>query len=396
MAETKLESAREAFKKHDDAALTALAAEIERENFADPESSRILNLLGEMHRKAGRIEEALVAHRAAHHPPERTSMSAVYGLAECYVALGDKERFMAAVKRLLRSGRLDPNLASRLIVSAASLGLDRTLNQLAAVRFAPADLDAWYWVRRATAAFHLGLATDVSAFAAKARSVAAGDPEILLAVAGVDYDVSVYWDQRYNTGRGEQAPLPPAYRDQQTYTERTARETTYLAAIFDRQFGPAARFARGIDCGCGSGRLTPFLKQRVDALDCYDISETALGYARRNGGGMTGLLYVRADLSVERLPPAQYDLVFDFTVVQHQSDEAKWKAVLANYAQATRPGGHVFLVEQRGDDGPTKVPHVRNASAAAYRRELAANGCEAVLEELTPWGEICLVARRQT
>lgn len=394
MLSTIAEQARTAFAQGDIASLIALGEDARRDNFKAPESIKIFNMLGELNRKAGRIDEAIAAYSVSHEPPKRSDTAGLYGLAECYAALKDTSRFEAAVTSLIGSGKLDANLTSRLLIAAASLPAETSYEQLAALEFADLDDNGWYWVRRASAAFHLGREEQKSAFAAKAREAAKGNAEILLAISEIDYDANKYWDQRYNSRQGKHAPVPPAWRDDDLYIERTAREVAHLREVFTGAFGTATRFARAVDCGCGSGRMTPFLKERAVTIDCYDISETALAFAREATAQYSGLTFNLGNLGEHPLPAAHYDLVFDFTVVQHQADEQIWKRVLANYAQAARPQGFVFLVEQRGNDGPNRFPHVRNASALAYRRELEAGGCEIVLDELTPWGEICMIGRK--
>ena len=386
--------AKAAFARNDIGEVSRLAETARAAEFAELDSIKIFNLLGELHRKAGRIDDAIIAYSVTHRPPTRVSTAGLYGLAECYAAAGDSEAFDEAVEQLIYRKRLDPNTVSRLMVSAAMLRRTEAFKRLTAVEFPDRDLDAWYWLRRASAAFHFGEAHEVPELAAKARAAAKGDPDALLAIAEIDYDPNKYWDQRYNSKQGQHAPVPPAWRDDQAYAERTTREMAYLDQAFGKVFGPAARLPRGVDCGCGSARLSPLLVKWVEALDCYDVSETALAFARNATSQFSGLSFHQANLAESLLPARAYDLVFDFAVVQHQSDETAWKRVLANYAQAAREGGHVFLVEQRGNDGPNRYPHVRNASAASYARELVAGGCEIVFNELTPWGEICLVGRK--
>lgn len=386
--------AEEAYASKNIDALAAIANEVANDGLKDPATSRVFTLLGEMHRRGGRAVEAVSAYSTAHDPPTRANIGALYGLAECYATLKDTERFEARVAELIASGKINANLASRLMVSAATLGRRDIVNRLAELRQPTDEVDARYWLRRATASFRLGQQDEVATFAAKARAAATDDPQVQLELAELEYDPSKYWDMRYNAGGGERAPVPPAWRGDAAYAERTAREHAYLRDTFNRAFGSATRFRRAADCGCGSGRMTAILKERVRELDCYDISDTALNFARENTRGLPGVFFRNANLADVALPAEAYDLVFDFVVVQHQSDEQKWKSTLANYAQAARTDGYVFLIEQRGDDGPNKAPHVRNASPAAYRRELEANGCEIVFEELTPWSEICFIARK--
>lgn len=394
MAGTIAEQARSAFTKGDLDSLVVLGDEARRDNFSAPDSIKVFNMLGELHRKAGRIGDAIAAYSVTHQPPQRTDAAGLYGLAECYAAQRDGAKFESAVRDLVASRKLDANLTSRLLIASASIKSEACYEQLAALPFPDLDSNAWYWVRRASAAFHLGHEEQKVEFAAKARAAAAGDKDVLLAISEIDYDPNKYWDQRYNSRQGKHAPVPPAWRDDDAYAERTARETAHLREVFARLFGSATQFSRAVDCGCGSGRMTPFLKERAVSIDCYDISETALAFAREATAQYSGLTFNLGNLADRQLPKAHYDLVFDFTVVQHQADEQVWKRVLANYAQAARPQGFVFLVEQRGNDGPNRFPHVRNASAASYRRELEAGGCEIVLDELTPWGEICLLGRQ--
>jgi predicted TPR repeat methyltransferase len=131
----------------------------------------------------------------------------------------------------------------------------------------------------------------------------------------------------------------------------------------------AARHARALDLGCGTGLCGPLLRPMVDRLEGVDLSAAMLERARALG------VYDRlaqADL-VEHLKstaPAQHDLVIaaDVFIYLGALDKA-----LAGVARVLVPGGvFAFSVESADDAVDFELrPSLRYAHSARYLRALA-------------------------
>jgi hypothetical protein len=99
------------------------------------------------------------------------------------------------------------------------------------------------------------------------------------------------------------------------------------------------------------------------------------------------------------LPASVYDFIFDYTAVQHVSAPDQWRSVLANYVQACKPGGIIFLLEVLSDGKELGVLHVSNATPKDYIDAMDTAGATLIHKEKAPWtdvswSEICLVFQR--
>ncbi|MET0725243.1 MAG: bifunctional PIG-L family deacetylase/class I SAM-dependent methyltransferase [Leifsonia sp.] len=73
---------------------------------------------------------------------------------------------------------------------------------------------------------------------------------------------------------------------------------------------PHERYARALEIGCSTGRLTVELAQRCDSVLGVDISEAPLASARKRTSGLSGV-----DLRVLRVPDEWPDGIFDLIVL---------------------------------------------------------------------------------
>ena len=357
------------------------------------EFSRINQLLGDLYRRNKNFRGAKAAYLKSHNPPENTNVAALYGLAECCVASRNVEEFKVVLAEYFSYSKMDFNLISRLMIAAARLNLPEEVDQLATIVKGSEPDDARYWYYRARAERFLGRQDRVNTYCEKATQLALDNKDLLVEIALLNYNVNEYWELRYNSSQGERAVVPVSSQGDQAYIERRERDIEYLRNRFAKLFGDI-RFEKAAECGCGTGRLTAFLREWCDNLDCFDISPTAIEFAKENTQNHTNVLFSIVNLVDQSLPSEKYDLVFDFTVVQHVADKEEWSKTLANYAQACKAGGFLFLVEVKGNDTASEVLHVQNASPESYQREVIQHGFKIIFEETTPWNEACLVFQR--
>jgi trans-aconitate 2-methyltransferase len=138
--------------------------------------------------------------------------------------------------------------------------------------------------------------------------------------------------------------------------------TEWDAATYDRISDPQARWGAGVldrlpldgdervlDAGCGSGRVTALLLDRVPrgSVVALDSSETMLEQARKNLGRDPRVEFVRADLAVRPLPvEGTVDAVFSNATFHWVADH---DALFANLAAVMRPGAQ--MATQSGGQG---------------------------------------------
>lgn len=376
------------FASEDFGALRAMARALRDDRRAELEACRCYQLIGDLHRRRRDFRGALKAYRDA--TSLRASNGAAYGMLECYSALGERDAFAALFEIFLERAGYDENIWSRLMLACARLDLRNQFDRLAdtARENSPASEDARFRFAKALALF--GDREPALALAERAARYCRDDSELEIEIATIAYDMKAYWELRYGASRN--APVPPSSRDEEAYGGRTARDVAYLESLFGCLFG--APLDAVAECGCGSGRLTPFIHGWSRRLDCYDISGNAIGYARTANPDLQGARYFERDLCADSLPAARYDLVFDFTVVQHVSDDAKWEALLANYMQACRPGGRVVLVEQVAGPRATDALHLSKMPLERYLEAFESGGFACRLNERTPWNEVALCFER--
>ena len=102
---------------------------------------------------------------------------------------------------------------------------------------------------------------------------------------------------------------------------------------------------RALDLGCGEGADSVWLAERGWNVVAVDISETALGRAR-DGGEFAWrrdrIEFVQLDLS-DGFPDGTFDLVSSQFL--HSTVRLDRTTILANAAQAIRPGGLLVIVD---------------------------------------------------
>lgn len=116
--------------------------------------------------------------------------------------------------------------------------------------------------------------------------------------------------------------------------------------------------ARAVDLGCGTGSDARYLAENGFDVTGVDISEAAIGEARKRSGPDSPVTWVTADVCQLPLPDASQDLVTDGACLHHFSRE-QWDDYAREIARIMVPRGVLFV---RGVS-------VRHRSTNVLRRE---------------------------
>lgn len=109
---------------------------------------------------------------------------------------------------------------------------------------------------------------------------------------------------------------------------------------------------RGLDFGCGAGRLTEAMSAYCDAIG-YDISPGMLAKARERGGKGT---------YVGEMPAGPFDWINTFIVLQH-IPPARGMGLIEQLMERLAPGGHLSLQVTIW-----REPHLIPPSASGWRK----------------------------
>jgi SAM-dependent methyltransferase len=117
------------------------------------------------------------------------------------------------------------------------------------------------------------------------------------------------------------------------------RHVMEVFEIVDKHFVPGFRPARGLDFGCGVGRLVVPLSQRSDFITGVDVSEAMLLEAKRNceGRGIQNVEFVKGDDELTRVQ-GSFDFVNSHVVFQHIPTK-RGEKLLRALIDRLRPGG---------------------------------------------------------
>ena len=100
------------------------------------------------------------------------------------------------------------------------------------------------------------------------------------------------------------------------------------------------------DLGCGPGRVTAYLASQGLSVFGLDVSESMLAIARREN---PGLRFVRGSMQEPELPDGSLDGVVSWYSIIHTPEE-HLPALFAVFHRVLRPGGHLLLGFQSGDE----------------------------------------------
>ncbi|MFI8896157.1 class I SAM-dependent methyltransferase [Streptomyces paradoxus] len=100
------------------------------------------------------------------------------------------------------------------------------------------------------------------------------------------------------------------------------------------------------DLGCGPGRVTAYLASQGLSVFGLDLSESMLAVARREN---PDLRFVRGSMLELDLPDSSLDGVVSWYSIIHTPEE-HLPALFAGFHRVLRPGGHLLLGFQFGDE----------------------------------------------
>ena len=123
------------------------------------------------------------------------------------------------------------------------------------------------------------------------------------------------------------------------------------------RYALAARFAQGqrvLDLGCGTGYGTADLARVAASAVGVDLAPEAIAYAVRH---FPGARFLECSASAVPFPPASFDLVTAFEVIEHLKD---WRALLTEAHRVLEPNGILivstpnkrYYAETRAKSGP--------------------------------------------
>lgn len=123
------------------------------------------------------------------------------------------------------------------------------------------------------------------------------------------------------------------------------------------RYALAARFAAGrrvLDLGCGTGYGTADLAQVASAVMGVDLAADAIAYANDH---FPSARFLQCSATAVPFPPASFDVVTAFEVIEHLSD---WRALLAEAQRVLEPNGLLivstpntrYYTEARAKSGP--------------------------------------------
>lgn len=104
---------------------------------------------------------------------------------------------------------------------------------------------------------------------------------------------------------------------------------------------PLARARRVLDAACGEGYGSALLADGQNTVLGLDIAADAVAHARRRYGGVAGLAFEQADVTVlDHLPDAGFDLICSFETLEHVEAQER---MLDGFARLLAPGGLLLV-----------------------------------------------------
>jgi len=131
----------------------------------------------------------------------------------------------------------------------------------------------------------------------------------------------------------------------------SGRETIDSLMRDGANFGVPSTFERGLDFGCGVGRLTRALAAHVDHVIGIDVSSSMIDEARSLNAGIEGLEFlVNQEPDLQIISDGSIDVVCSLLVLQHVPSIPVIENYLSEFVRILAPGG--FLVFNL----PVRVP----------------------------------------
>jgi SAM-dependent methyltransferase len=110
------------------------------------------------------------------------------------------------------------------------------------------------------------------------------------------------------------------------------------------EYGVPMQFGRGLDFGCGVGRLTRAIGNHVSRVVGLDISSSMIDRARALDGGRSGLEFaVHRDTDLRAFEDGSVDVVCSLLVLQHIPSVTLIENYLREFVRVLAPGGFLMV-----------------------------------------------------
>lgn len=158
--------------------------------------------------------------------------------------------------------------------------------------------------------------------------------------------------------------------DPETFFE-TGRSEIADVVAHARSHGVPRRWARGLDFGCGVGRLTQALAEHVDQMVGVDVAPSMIASARRfNRHGERCRYEVNGAPHLEAWPSAHFDVIYTGRVLQHM-EPVYAAAYVRDFVRVLAPGGYLsFDLPSEQGFFPADVAPSEAVGPAAYRARI--------------------------
>ncbi|HWD53656.1 MAG TPA: class I SAM-dependent methyltransferase [Acidimicrobiales bacterium] len=122
------------------------------------------------------------------------------------------------------------------------------------------------------------------------------------------------------------------------------------------RLGLPGRTARGLDYGCGVGRLTRALNQHLDSVIGMDIAPSMIRLAQEYHAAYDGLSFVVQEAStLERFGDGSFDVVCCLLVLQHLPSDECILACINEFLRVLAPQG-LLLLQLPEEVPPVPIP----------------------------------------
>lgn len=167
--------------------------------------------------------------------------------------------------------------------------------------------------------------------------------------SGTAYDSRQYWTMRHQQLAGDIRSVGNCGKSVAQNEAGYRKRVGELTALLRKELGdPAGKSI--LELGCGIGMIAAGLVELGFDYTGIDISDVALDDARKR---CPQARFIQADIISFR-PDMRYDVVLASSVLCHMVDEADWRAVIRNMADAVRPGGTIVLAEDLPQGEPVR------------------------------------------
>ena len=182
-----------------------------------------------------------------------------------------------------------------------------------------------------------------------------------------DYTPSEYWDERLSRDYSLRGTGHISYSD--AYNRWLYRRK---GDVLDRALELAPGSGKALDVGSGTGWVVERLSRRGYEVRGCDVSPLAV---KRLGESFGAERFSRAAIGSDPLPAAtgSCDVVTAMDVLYHVTDDALWRAALAEISRVLSPSGTAVVTDSLGE-AASPASHVRFRGGRQWREALESSG----------------------